>query len=120
MIFKRVTRSHARFGKAALGCIISPAATATWSCHDASGCDILFWYVTFHKRSIQLGADGIMSPFYSSCCNEHGPCGIAGARALLATGGRGGRGNASFKTGRNKCVPLLFYSFGQSACYVAS
>lgn len=28
----------------------------------------------------------------------------AGARALLAAGGRGGRGNASFKTGNNKCV----------------
>ena len=27
-----------------------------------------------------------------------------GERALLALGGRGGRGNASFKTGRNKCV----------------
>ena len=26
----------------------------------------------------------------------------AGARVLLAAGGRGGRGNASFKTGRNK------------------
>ena len=25
-----------------------------------------------------------------------------GERALLAAGGRGGRGNASFKTGRNK------------------
>lgn len=28
----------------------------------------------------------------------------AGERAVLATGGRGGRGNASFKTGRNKCA----------------
>ena len=27
-----------------------------------------------------------------------------GERALLAHGGRGGRGNASFKTGRNKCA----------------
>ncbi len=29
---------------------------------------------------------------------------FAGERAVLATGGRGGRGNASFKTGRNKCA----------------
>ena len=29
---------------------------------------------------------------------------LAGERALLAPGGRGGRGNASFKTGRNKCA----------------
>jgi len=29
---------------------------------------------------------------------------VPGERALLALGGRGGRGNASFKTGRNKCA----------------
>jgi GTP-binding protein len=29
---------------------------------------------------------------------------LPGERALLAAGGRGGRGNASFKTGRNKCA----------------
>ena len=29
-----------------------------------------------------------------------------GQRALLAQGGRGGRGNASFKTGKNTCAHL--------------
>ena len=40
------------------------------------------------------------------CMHDVRPCVRAGDRALLSAGGRGGRGNASFKTARNNAPAM--------------